>query len=89
MILADLSPVLVVRCPRPRSCVGASRRGRFAVRDTVPFIPFTLLVAESGGNWADGGRLADSDGDEVVDEVPFTPFIDVWIFSGRFDLLIV
>jgi hypothetical protein len=68
--------------------VGASRRGRFVVRDTVPFIPFTLFVAEEGGNWADGGFLAEREGDDVVEVVPLTPFMDVWIFSGRFNLLI-
>jgi hypothetical protein len=58
------------------------------VRDAMPFIPFRLLVADDGGNWAEGGFLADSEGEDVVEIVPFTPFMDVWIFSGRFDLLI-
>lgn len=47
------------------------------MRDTVPFIPFTLLVAEEGGNWADGGFLADKEGEDVVEIVPFTPLMDV------------
>jgi hypothetical protein len=53
----------------------------------VPFIPFRLLVAD-GGNWEDGGFLAEREGEDVVEVVPFTPFMDVWIFSGRFNLLI-
>jgi hypothetical protein len=58
------------------------------VRDTVPFIPFKLLVEDEGGNWADGGFLAEREGEDVVEDVPLTPFMDVWIFSGRFNLLI-
>lgn len=76
-ILADRRPVLVVLWPRPSSCVGTSRRGRFAVRDAVPFIPFRLLVVDDGGNWADGGFLAEREGEDVVDIDPFTPFMDV------------
>jgi len=47
------------------------------VRDTVPFIPFTLVVVDDGGNWADGGFLAEREGEDVVEVVPFTPFMDV------------
>ncbi len=75
--LADRSPVLMVLWPRPRSCVGTSRRGRFAVREATPFIPLILLVAEVGENWADAGFLAAKEGEDVVETVPFTPFMDV------------
>jgi hypothetical protein len=88
-MLADLSPALEVLCPRPRSCAGPSRRGRFAVRDPTPPIPFTRAVVEIVAFDAEGGRFADRDGDEVVDELPLIPFMEVWIFSGRFDLLIL
>ena len=47
------------------------------MRDTVPFIPFKLLVEDEGGNWADGGFLADKEGEDVVEIVPFTPFMEV------------
>lgn len=47
------------------------------MRDTVPFIPFTLVVVDDGGNWADGGFLAEREGEDVVEVVPFTPFMDV------------
>ena len=42
----------------------------------VPLIPFTLLVAETGGNIADCGRAAEIDGEDV-EEAPITPLIDV------------
>lgn len=77
IILPDRRPALVVLCPRPNSWVGASRRGRLAVRDMAPLTPFTLFVAETGGSIADVGRGAERDGEDVVEEVPLTPLIDV------------
>ena len=76
-ILPDRRPALVVLWPRPNSWGGASRRGRLAVRDMVPLIPFALLVAETGGNIADCGRAVESDGEDVIEETPLTPLIDV------------
>lgn len=88
-MLADLSPALLVLCPRPRSKLGASRRVRFVARDPGPLVAMPLLVADGGGIWADGGRFAaESDGDEFAELAPVAPFIVVWIFSGRFNLLI-
>lgn len=47
------------------------------MRDTVPFIPFTLLVVDDGGSWVEGGFLAEREGEDVVEVDPFTPFMDV------------
>jgi hypothetical protein len=43
----------------------------------APVTPFTLFVAETGGSIADVGRGPERDGEDVVEEVPFTPLIDV------------
>jgi hypothetical protein len=50
----------------------------------VPFIPPLLLVAEEG-ICPDWGLFAERAGEDIAEAVPI---IDVWIFSGRFSLLI-
>lgn len=52
-------------------------------------MPTPLLVAELGGSMADGGRFAESEGELVPERGPFKEVIDVWIFSGLFNLLIL
>ncbi len=86
-MLADLKPELLVLCPRPSTCAGTFER--FTVRET-PLASAGLFLTAPGGNMgADGGRFAEREGEVVVEDVPVFPFIAVWIFSGRFNLLIL
>lgn len=59
------------------------------MRGPAPLIPFTWVATDAEVGCAEGGRFAEREGDEVAEDVPLMPFMEVWLFSGRFDLLIL
>ena len=79
-MLADRSPPLATRCPRPSILEGGpSRWIRFADRGPDVLLPTPLLVAEFGFLPPDGSLPADieGEGEDVEELMPF-----VWMPGG-------